>query len=143
MVVPRGLARPCHRAGPRSLVHARFTRPVLGLSHARLVLLRVPVVATIYRAVRNLVGSVGSQFQGGNNFKRVVLAEFPHPGIGSLALVTKSLATPRPAGLDLSVCVLTGVNATLRVHAVRARRRWSPTSAGPSTTPCSRSFPAA
>ncbi len=105
----RGLSRPCHRAGPGSLVHSRFTRPVLGLSHARLVLATVPVVATIYRAVRNVVDSVGSQFQGGSNFKRVVLVEFPHPGIRSLALVTNSLRDNTTGRSILSVCVLTGV----------------------------------
>ena len=72
-------------------------------------LLRVPVVATIYRAVRNVVDSVGSQFQGGSNFKRVVLVEFPHPGIRSLALVTNSLRDITTGRTILSVCVLTGV----------------------------------
>jgi uncharacterized membrane protein len=72
-------------------------------------LLHVPVVATIYRAVRNVVDSVGSQFQGGNNFKRVVLVEFPHPGIRSLALVTNSLRDVTTGRTILSVCVLTGV----------------------------------
>jgi uncharacterized membrane protein len=72
-------------------------------------LLHVPVVATIYRAVRNVVDSVGSQFQGGNNFKRVVLVEFPHPGIRSLALVTNSLRDTTTGRTILSVCVLTGV----------------------------------
>ena len=72
-------------------------------------LLRVPVVATIYRAVRNVVDSVGSQFQGGSNFKRVVLVEFPHPGIRSLALVTNSLHDATTGRTILSVCVLTGV----------------------------------
>jgi uncharacterized membrane protein len=72
-------------------------------------LLHVPVVATIYRAVRNVVDSVGSQFQGGNNFKRVVLVSFPHPGIKSLALVTNSLRDVTTGRTILSVCLLTGV----------------------------------
>jgi uncharacterized membrane protein len=72
-------------------------------------LLHVPIVATIYRAVRNVVESVGSQFQGGNNFKRVVLVEFPNPGMRSLALVTNSLRDATTGRTILSVCVLTGV----------------------------------
>src|SRR5262249_47184564 len=51
-------------------------------------LMRVPVVNTIYRAVRNVVVSLGSQLQSGAGFKRVVLVEFPHPGMRSLGLVT-------------------------------------------------------
>ena len=48
----------------------------------------VPVVATIYRAVSNVINSLGTQFQGGTNFKRVVLVDFPHAGMASLGLVT-------------------------------------------------------
>ena len=47
-------------------------------------LLHVPIVATIYKAVRNVVESLGSQLSGGGEFKRVVLVEFPHPGSRSL-----------------------------------------------------------
>ena len=39
----------------------------------------------------------------------MVLVDFPHPGSKALAFVTKTLATPRPAGPILCVCVLTGV----------------------------------
>jgi uncharacterized membrane protein len=72
-------------------------------------LLHVPVVATIYKAVRSVVDSVGSQFQGGNSFKRVVLVEFPHPGMRSLALVTNTLHDATTGRTILAVCVLTGV----------------------------------
>jgi uncharacterized membrane protein len=72
-------------------------------------LLHVPVVATIYRAVRNVVDSLGSQFQGGAHFKRVVLVEFPHPGMRSLGLVTNSLRDATTGRTILTVCVLTGV----------------------------------
>ena len=44
-------------------------------------LLHVPIVATIYHAVRNVVESLGSQLRGGGEFKRVVLVPFPHPGL--------------------------------------------------------------
>ncbi len=73
------------------------------------VLLHVPVVATIYRAVRNVVESLGSQFQGGGGFKRVVLVEFPHPGMRSLGLVTNSLRDATTGRTILTVCVMTGI----------------------------------
>ncbi len=72
-------------------------------------LLHVPVVATIYRAVRNVVESLGSQFQGGADFKRVVLVEFPHPGMRSLGLVTNSLQDVTTGRTILTVCVMTGL----------------------------------
>jgi uncharacterized membrane protein len=72
-------------------------------------LLHVPIVATIYRAVRNVVESVGSQLRGEGEFKRVVLVEFPHPGARSLGLVTNSLSDVATGRTILTVCVLTGV----------------------------------
>ncbi len=72
-------------------------------------LLHVPIVATIYRAVRNVVDSLGSQLRGGAEFKRVVLVEFPHPGMRSLGLVTNSLQDTTTGQTILTVCVLTGV----------------------------------
>jgi uncharacterized membrane protein len=72
-------------------------------------LLHVPIVATIYRAVRNLVETLGSQLGGGGEFKRVVLVEFPHPGTRSLGLVTNSLRDATTGRTILTVCVLTGV----------------------------------
>ncbi len=64
-------------------------------------LLHVPIVATIYRAVRNVVKSLGSQLQGGGGFKRVVLVEFPHPGMRSLG-VRDQLAARRHHRADRS-----------------------------------------
>ncbi len=72
-------------------------------------LLHVPIVATIYKAVRNLIESLGSQLQAGGEFKRVVLVEFPHPGIKSLGLVTNSLSDVTTGRTILTVCVLTGM----------------------------------
>jgi uncharacterized membrane protein len=72
-------------------------------------LLHVPIVATIYRAVRNVVNSLGAQLRGGADFKRVVLVEFPHPGSRSLAFVTNSLHDVTTGRTILTVCVLTGV----------------------------------
>ena len=43
-------------------------------------LLHVPVVATIYRAVRNVVESVGSQFQGGDDSNGWCSSSSPTPG---------------------------------------------------------------
>jgi uncharacterized membrane protein len=72
-------------------------------------LLHVPIVATIYRAVRNVVNSLGSQLRGRADFKRVVLVEFPHPGVRSLGLVTNSLHDATTGRTILTVCMLTGV----------------------------------
>ena len=72
-------------------------------------LLHVPIVATIYKAVRNLIESLGSQLQRGGEFKRVVLVEFPHPGMRSLGLVTNSLTDVTTGRTILTVCVLTGM----------------------------------
>jgi uncharacterized membrane protein len=72
-------------------------------------LLHVPIVATIYKAVRNVVESLGSQLRGGGEFKRVVLVEFPHPGTRSLGLVTNTLSDVTTGRTILTVCVLTGV----------------------------------
>ena len=72
-------------------------------------LLHVPIVATIYKAVRNLIESLGSHLQAGGEFKRVVLVPFPHPGIRSLGLVTNSLSDVTTGRTILTVCVLTGM----------------------------------
>lgn len=72
-------------------------------------LLHVPIVATIYRAVRNVVNSLGAQLHGGADFKRVVLVPFPHAGARSLAFVTNSLQDATTGRTILTVCVLTGV----------------------------------
>jgi len=71
-------------------------------------LMRVPVVNTIYRAVRNVVESLGGQFRGGAGFQRVVLVEFPHPGLRSLGLVTNSLRDVTTGRTILTVYVMTG-----------------------------------
>lgn len=69
---------------------------------------RVPVVATIYLAVRNV--SEALLFRGGPaRPNRVVLVEFPQPGMRSLGLVTNSVRDTLTGKTILSVCVLTGV----------------------------------
>jgi uncharacterized membrane protein len=51
------------------------------------ILLNVPGVKTIYAAVSNVFNAVSGS-QGVRDFKRVVLIEFPHPGIKAPAFVT-------------------------------------------------------
>ena len=72
------------------------------------VLLRLPLVTTIYKAIRNVFHSLENQVQS-NRFQRVVLVEFPHPGMRSLAFVTNSLLDVATGKTILCVCVLTGV----------------------------------
>jgi uncharacterized membrane protein len=72
------------------------------------VLLRVPLVTTIYQAVSNLFSALDRQRQA-EQFKRVVLVEFPQPGMRSLGVVTNSLRDDRTGRPILCVCVLTGV----------------------------------
>ena len=73
------------------------------------VLLQVPVVNTIFKAVSNVFQALGKQIQGDHGFKRVVLVEFPHPGMRSLAFVTNTLHDAATDQTILCVCVLTGV----------------------------------
>jgi uncharacterized membrane protein len=72
------------------------------------VLLHVPVVTTIYKALSNVFQSLGNQFQNQRN-QRVVLVAFPHPGARALAFVTNRLQDVSTGKTILSVCVLTGV----------------------------------
>ena len=51
------------------------------------ILLNVPGVKTIYASVSNVFNAVSGS-QGVRDFKRVVLVEFPHPGIKAPAFVT-------------------------------------------------------
>jgi uncharacterized membrane protein len=72
------------------------------------VLLRVPVVTPIYKALSNVAQSLGNQMQN-QRAQRVVLVEFPHPGTRALAFVTNSLRDAKSDRPILCVCVLTGV----------------------------------
>jgi len=72
------------------------------------VLLRLPVVTTIYKALSNVFQSLEAQ-RHGNTFQRVVLVDFPHPGSKALAFVTRSLCDATTGQTILCVCVLTGV----------------------------------
>ena len=72
------------------------------------VLLRVPVVTTIYKATSNVIQSLDAQ-RHASSFQRVVLVDFPHPGSKALAFVTKSLCDATTGKTILCVCVLTGV----------------------------------
>ncbi|MCH7725426.1 MAG: DUF502 domain-containing protein [Planctomycetes bacterium] len=54
------------------------------------ILLRVPIVTQIYKMVRNVVISIRQQQTDTKRFKRVVLVQFPHPGMRVPAFVTSS-----------------------------------------------------
>ncbi|WP_406697237.1 DUF502 domain-containing protein [Singulisphaera sp. Ch08] len=84
------------------LVHSSLLRAV------HWVLLHVPIVTTIYKALTNVAQSLGNQMKGSPS-KRVVLVEFPHPGLRALAFVTNTLKDPATNQTILCVCVLTGV----------------------------------
>ncbi len=73
------------------------------------VMLHLPVVNTIFKAVNNVFQSLGQQLQGESAFQRVVLVAFPHPGARSLAFVTNALLDATTGKTILCVCVLTGV----------------------------------
>lgn len=73
------------------------------------VMLHLPVVNTIFKAVNNVFQSLGQQLQGEQAMKRVVLVAFPHPGARSLAFVTNALLDATTGRTILCVCVLTGV----------------------------------
>ena len=73
------------------------------------VLLHVPVVTTIYKTVSNLVETLDPAKGMANQFKRVVLVEFPHPGMRSLAFVTNACRDEATGRTILCVCLLTGV----------------------------------
>ena len=72
------------------------------------VLLHVPVVTTIYKAIRNVFQSLDNQMQG-NSFKRVVLIPYPYEGSKVLGFVTKTLSDATTGQAIACVCVLTGV----------------------------------
>lgn len=71
-------------------------------------LLHVPGVMVVYKAVRNLFHSLQAT-GGGPTFKRVVLVSFPHPGSRALAFVTKTMRDTATSEPILCVWVLTGV----------------------------------
>ena len=52
------------------------------------ILLNVPGVKTIYSAVSKVFDAISNSQQDVNNFKRVVLVPFPHPGMKAPAFVT-------------------------------------------------------
>jgi uncharacterized membrane protein len=72
------------------------------------VLLHLPGVTTIYKAISSVFQSLEAGGQG-SSFQRVVLVEFPHPGSKALGFVTKTLADVSTSETILCVCVLTGV----------------------------------
>ncbi len=71
-------------------------------------MLHLPVVTTVYKAVRNVVQALDEQ-RGSTRPQRVVLVPFPHPGMKALAYVTRTLQDADTSATILAVCVLTGV----------------------------------
>jgi len=72
------------------------------------VLLHLPGVTTIYKALSSVFQSLEAGGQG-SSFQRVVLIEFPHPGSKALGFVTRTLADASTGQPIVCVCVLTGV----------------------------------
>ena len=73
------------------------------------VMFRLPVLRTIYKALRNVFESLDAQLHGGGGYQRVVLVPFPHPGMRALAFVTNTQHDKLTGRKILCVCVLTGV----------------------------------
>lgn len=73
------------------------------------IMLHLPVVTVIYKTVNNLVETFDPNRGMSAQFKRVVLVEFPQPGMRSVAFVTNSLKDDATGRTVLCVCVLTGV----------------------------------
>ena len=100
------------------------------------ILLRVPLVAIIYKAVRNLFNSLQTS-GGGLTFKRVVLVEFPHVGSRGLAFVTKTLQDPGTK--ETILCVWVPDRRELpsaKASSFSCSKRTSWTCRGRSTRPC-------
>lgn len=71
------------------------------------ILMHVPAVKTIYKAVRGAFQAVEVQETSSNKFKRVVLVEFPHPGTKVPAFVTRSVVDERTGQTILCLYVPT------------------------------------
>lgn len=67
------------------------------------ILNNIPGVNTVYAAVSNVFDAIQRSQSGADDFKRVVLVEFPHPGIKAPAFVT-SECTDVESG-DVILCV--------------------------------------
>lgn len=70
------------------------------------ILLNVPGVNTVYSSVSNVINAL-SNSQGKQNFKRVVLIEFPHPGMKAPAFVTSECIEQTTGKVILCVYVPT------------------------------------
>jgi uncharacterized membrane protein len=73
------------------------------------VMFRLPVITTIYKALRNVFQSLDTQLRGGGGVQRVVLVEFPHPGTRAIAFVTNTLRDASTGKTILCVYVMTGL----------------------------------
>lgn len=59
---------------------------------------RIPIVRTIYTGVKQVTQSLFTP--GGQSFRKVLLVEFPHPGVWSIAFQTGDGAKPVEAALQ-------------------------------------------
>jgi len=84
-------------------------RPVLADSRVHWIIARIPLVEAIYSATKKLVG-VLQQKPGG--VSRVVLIEFPHPGLRAIGLVMKTFRDSVSGEELAAVFVPTGPNPT-------------------------------
>ncbi|MEO6809022.1 MAG: DUF502 domain-containing protein [Isosphaeraceae bacterium] len=84
-----------------------FVRSRVALMLDRL-MLHLPIVTIVYKAVRNLFHSLDDQRHAAKP-QRVVLVPFPYPGMRALAYVTKTLHDADTRETILCVCILTGV----------------------------------
>jgi len=57
---------------------------------------RLPIVKTIYTAVKDIIAAFSAS-QGGKSFKQVVLIEYPRKGIFSIGFVTNEITLTKPA----------------------------------------------
>ncbi|MDG1873947.1 MAG: DUF502 domain-containing protein [Mariniblastus sp.] len=71
------------------------------------VLLNVPFVNNIYSAVSNVFNAISSSTDANEKYKRVVLVEFPHPGMKAPAFVTGECIETNTGKTILSVYVPT------------------------------------
>ena len=86
------------------------------------VLLHLPGVTIIYKALSSVFESLESEGQG-SLFQRVVLVEFPHPGCKALGFVTRTLAQHPHRPDDLLRLRAERRGPADRVHALRPRGR--------------------
>jgi uncharacterized membrane protein len=67
-------------------------------------ILRIPVVKSIYGGARQLLDALGASGKG--TFSRVVLVEYPRPGVWTIGFVTNETRSAMPLGDDVVSAVM-------------------------------------